>query len=732
MSKLSRTVGIDFGSHKTLVARWDEEIGRPVLVRLRPAHGDDMPSAVHVNKDGNMTFGDEALEVGLTDPDGLQRSFKRDLGKSAAPYLLHAFEHTPEELTAQYLGWIKAIVEEHCLHGPIEKAVFTVPASWLPCSREALAKAASEAGFGDIDLLEEPVAAGIAFLRSRKDLWPEDEILVFDWGAGTLDLAVLTLKDSQPHAVPDLTGGDPNLGGDDIDSAVLQIVNQRLVELGLAKLERRSPEELELLRRKAIEWKIRHRNKPDAIFAVTVEGANSDYTTLKWSGDCVNLRMGICLTRAAKACQELIHSAKNRGICPKGILLIGGSSQMPEIAELLRNCDEAPVVLPWDQQMVAVALGAAWFAAFSGSSPIKQENDSHDEDESCCSMSIDSEENDNTCHDKPLDQGVTSRVSVSGIGDYSSIKNALQNAVDGCVILLECGEFDEPIQIPDGISVTIRPRELDFKVSLTSPKVPVIYVGEGAELTLENVTVNAREGSKSGGSAVEAWKPDVITIKRCKINGSIRLHEFGDLTLIDCKIVGVPEKEEGDDSDRSEYDGVSNHDGGLDFPNGNLTVEDCIFEECACAISIVKSEATLERISVRNVETPIWARKSNISIIGLKTRKCGPSVEVKDCNVSLRKGDIANCFAGLITQETELSLEDSEIRRCNRGIILRESNASICNAKIFRIDGMGIDLRKSSAILYDSEIYRCYRGVKTDHESDIELNGSEVHSNQKN
>ncbi len=82
---MDNVIGIDFGTHKTLVARWDEEIDRPVLVRLRPAHGDDMPSAVHVDKEGNMTFGDEALEIGLTDPDGLQRSFKRDLGKSAAP-----------------------------------------------------------------------------------------------------------------------------------------------------------------------------------------------------------------------------------------------------------------------------------------------------------------------------------------------------------------------------------------------------------------------------------------------------------------------------------------------------------------------------------------------------------------------------------------------------------------------------------------------------------------------
>ncbi|HEV7403136.1 MAG TPA: Hsp70 family protein, partial [Chthoniobacteraceae bacterium] len=209
----TRTIGIDFGTHKTLVARWDEENRRPALIRLRPASGDDMPSVVHVDTGGTLTFGEEAEQLGAHDAEGCQRAFKRDLGINAAPYLLHAHEYSARDLAREYLRWIKALVEEESLHGPVDYAVITVPASWLPAARAELRQAAADAGFTSIELLDEPVAAGLAFLQSRRDLWAEGALLIFDWGAGTLDLAVLTLADGRPQSMPDLVGGKPGLGG---------------------------------------------------------------------------------------------------------------------------------------------------------------------------------------------------------------------------------------------------------------------------------------------------------------------------------------------------------------------------------------------------------------------------------------------------------------------------------------------------------------------------------------
>ncbi|HEV7403137.1 MAG TPA: WG repeat-containing protein [Chthoniobacteraceae bacterium] len=365
----SRIIGIDFGTHKTLVARWDEENRRPTLIRLRPASGDDMPSAVHVDAGGTLTFGEEAEQLGSRDAEGYQRAFKRDLGIHAAPYLLHTHEYSARDLSREYLRWIKALVEEESLHGPVDHAVITVPASWLPAARTELQQAAADAGFASVELLDEPVAAGMAFLKSRRDLWSEGALLVFDWGAGTLDLAVLTLADGRPQGIPDLVGGKPGLGGEDIDRHLLQSVNKRLVQLGLAKLERRAPDEIEHVRRKVTEWKLRHAAKPGAIWPLTGLPDVSPEAGLKWTSEEIGERIGDKIKEAVDACAELLERAKAKGVVPTGALLVGGSSQFPALKAALEERFPGMKLLPWDQRISAVALGAAWQAAANFAPP---------------------------------------------------------------------------------------------------------------------------------------------------------------------------------------------------------------------------------------------------------------------------------------------------------------------------------------------------------------------------
>ncbi len=284
-----------------------------------------------------------------------------------APYLLHAFEYTPEELTARYLRWIRTIVEEHCLHGPIEKAVFTVPVSWLPCSREALVKAAGEAGFGDVELLEEPVAAGIAFLRSRRDLWTEGGLIVFDWGAGTLDLAVLTLEGDQPRIIPALipalVDGRDHFGGDDIDKLIVQMVNCRLVDLDLPRLERQSPEVAEAVCRKANHWKIRHTQSTTGSFFLPELGQTSDSSRLNWSSSDISARIRRKLDEAAIVLGKFIEEIRTKNVHPKGILLVGGSTQFPRLKAILQETASEMVILSWEHSISAIALGACWSAS---------------------------------------------------------------------------------------------------------------------------------------------------------------------------------------------------------------------------------------------------------------------------------------------------------------------------------------------------------------------------------
>jgi molecular chaperone DnaK (HSP70) len=359
----ARIIGIDFGTHKTLVARWDAEGKRPEMIRLRAATGDDMPTLVHVNPEGHMTFGDEAGALGAVDSAGFKCAFKRDLGHDETPYLLHSHEYSARDLTCAFLRWIKELVETESLHGPVEHAVITVPAGWHEASREELRRAATEAGFGSVELLDEPVAAGIAFMRTRHELWPEGAMLVLDWGAGTLDLAVLTTKDGRPRIVTDLVAGEEGLGGEDLDLHLLRMVNKRLAQLNLPRLERRKEEEHEGARRRVIEWKIKHGAKAGVVWRMDGLSDVPADADVSWKSEAIATQLEEKLTSAADACEKLLEKAKSRGIVPTGLLLIGGSSQFPAFRALVEKRFPDLRILPWEQRITAVALGAAWQAA---------------------------------------------------------------------------------------------------------------------------------------------------------------------------------------------------------------------------------------------------------------------------------------------------------------------------------------------------------------------------------
>ena len=359
----SRTVGIDFGTHKTLVARWDADRQMPILVRLRPASGDDMPTSFHISAQGETSFGDDADERAVSDADGYLRAFKRDLGKGASSYILHSHERSAREVTTEYLKWLKSFVENESLHGQIEHAVMTVPVTAPPVLRKELQQAARDAGFASYVLLDEPAAAGLAFLKSRPDLWQEGNLLVFDWGAGTLDLAVLDLNRGTPRVIPELVSGRSSFGGEDIDRHLLQMVNQKLVALGLRKLERREPEEAERLRRKILEWKIRHASKPDGIWQLSGLGETPDASLLKWTSAEIAARIKEKIQEASDECAQLLARAQARDVEINGILMIGGSSQFPALKSNFEERFPDLRVLTWENRISAVALGAAWAAA---------------------------------------------------------------------------------------------------------------------------------------------------------------------------------------------------------------------------------------------------------------------------------------------------------------------------------------------------------------------------------
>jgi molecular chaperone DnaK len=121
-----------------------------------------------LDSQGNYLFGDDAEDNRATDGAGYVSRFKRDL-QTNVPKHIHGRTITPVELTAKFLTHVRERVEEEALHGPVGHAVITVPALYGPAAKANLKEAVKQAGFTDFDLLDEPVAAGFAFLHDNPD-----------------------------------------------------------------------------------------------------------------------------------------------------------------------------------------------------------------------------------------------------------------------------------------------------------------------------------------------------------------------------------------------------------------------------------------------------------------------------------------------------------------------------------------------------------------------------------
>jgi molecular chaperone DnaK len=186
-------LGIDFGTTKTLAARWDERTQTARTIRLGRS-GDAIPTTIYADKSGKLEFGEDADDMRALDAAGWKGRIKRDLGKSSS-IVLNGHSHRVVDLIASYLSYILKRSEDEVFYSSVDRAVITVPALYGPAEREELKQAATQAGFKAFELLEEPVAAGLAFLDDKTGTELGESILVFDWGGGTLDVTILRSVD---------------------------------------------------------------------------------------------------------------------------------------------------------------------------------------------------------------------------------------------------------------------------------------------------------------------------------------------------------------------------------------------------------------------------------------------------------------------------------------------------------------------------------------------------------
>ncbi|MFI6331923.1 Hsp70 family protein [Micromonospora chersina] len=363
-------LGVDLGTSNTVaVLRWPDGRTRPLLVDGEPI----LPSGVYADTDGRLHVGRDALRLAHADPDRYEPNPKRRVDEPEVT--LGDRRYRPAEL----LGGVLRAVGEAAVAalGFLPPAVVTCPATWDADRRQVLAEALALAGWPSAAehtlsgptppgtrLLREPVAAARYYTEVLRRPVPVGEsVAVFDFGGGTLDVAVVRNEGADPWGDSGFRviscGGLDDLGGLDLDAALLALVGARVAATHPAQWARLSEpadttgwrERLQFVEhvRGAKEMLSRTTAAPVAVPGVP---AAVSLTRAELEGVATPL-----LRRAVAETRRVIADA---GLTPErlaGLFLVGGSSRIPLVARLLHaDLGIAPTVL--EQPELPVAEGA--------------------------------------------------------------------------------------------------------------------------------------------------------------------------------------------------------------------------------------------------------------------------------------------------------------------------------------------------------------------------------------
>ncbi len=351
-------VGIDLGTTYSVVARLDE-VGRPVTI---PNELGDLitPSALFVDDD-EIIVGKEALKAAVLEPEAYAECFKRDMGSVAFRRKICGRKVPPEVLSAFVLDRVRRDAERRI--GPLRKVVVTVPAFFDESRRRTTQNAGWLAGLDVLDIINEPTAAAIAYGCSRGflDLTEPDasatgeRILVYDLGGGTFDVTIVEIHGARFRTLA--TDGDVRLGGKDFDERLVHHLAQQFLDAHGVD-PRSDPQDAAQLWLDAQDVKhaLSERTKTTALsfhagIRMRIEVSRSEFEEM--TADL--------LERTETTASLVVRQAGLSWQQIDRVLLVGGSSRMPMVRNMLRNltgrepdCSQSP-----DE---AVAHGAALYA----------------------------------------------------------------------------------------------------------------------------------------------------------------------------------------------------------------------------------------------------------------------------------------------------------------------------------------------------------------------------------
>ena len=346
---MGKVIGIDLGTTNSCVAFL--EGGKPVVIPNAEGNR-TTPSVVAFTKDGRLV-GQVAKRQAVTNPDKTISSIKRHMGTDHK-VKIDDKEYSPQEISAMILQKLKADAESY-LGETVTQAVITVPAYFSDSQRQATRDAGKIAGLEVLRIINEPTAAALAYGIDKEG---DRTILVYDLGGGTFDVSVLELGDGVFEVKA--TSGNNRLGGDDFDEKIIDWMIQEFKKQTGVDL---SKDKMAMQRLKEAAEKAKME-----LSSVLTTSINLPFITATAEGP---QHMDLTLSRAKfeELCEDLfektkgptIQAIKDAGISAgqiDKILLVGGSTRIPKIQDIIREVagKEASKDINPDE---CVAIGAA-------------------------------------------------------------------------------------------------------------------------------------------------------------------------------------------------------------------------------------------------------------------------------------------------------------------------------------------------------------------------------------
>ncbi|MFN3301491.1 MAG: molecular chaperone DnaK [Patescibacteria group bacterium] len=358
---MPKIIGIDLGTSNSAAAY--VEAGRPKMIPSAEGTtlvgGKAFPSYVAFTKDGELLVGEPARRQAVANPEGTITGVKRKMGTDFK-YKIFGKEYTPQQISAFILQKIKKDAELY-LGDKVEKAVITVPAYFDDAQRQATKDAGAIAGLEVIRIINEPTAACLAYGLDKVQE-KDQQVLVFDFGGGTLDVTIMNFGGGVFEVIS--TSGDTQLGGRDMDDALIEYIVDEFkksegIDLRKDKMAmqriREAAEKAKIELSSVLETEI---NLP--FITATSEGPK--HLLMKITRAKLESLVRPIIERCRGPIERALADAKLTPADIEKIILVGGPTRMPIVQKFLEDYF-GPKIERGIDPMECVAMGAAIQAA---------------------------------------------------------------------------------------------------------------------------------------------------------------------------------------------------------------------------------------------------------------------------------------------------------------------------------------------------------------------------------